>query len=442
MPLPSSFELLPDEIILHICQYLRSADILYSLYNLNSRLNVTITGYCRHINLMTVSYKQFEYAVAQVLPQIGSFVRTFVLNGNWETIMNNELSTMLFISPLSTLFPQLQRLIIKWFNSKRLLSFVDTLYDFSQLTELDIRFLKGNPTDSLVKKILSANNSRLAVISFDEDCVDLDISDDTNTISYPNIQEFTINLTLIKFIPCIFLLVPNVSRLHLSIDELSSTSNINMIDVNLSPLIHLIDFQLRSINYFWTFDNIAHILKAMPSLQRFTFDLRTDDKRLFNAEDLLTILPSSLVSINFFIRYYHSELDVEVNKAIHSSSCHILFDERRNRFLIYTIPCDLRSLTLPATISKQMPSGWRYTQQIKNLYVYGITSMLEILLILQHFRHLRILNINIKENSRVCKYLYCQLFSFSLFESILIMLLWCILRSFYFFSLHLHCSSS
>ena len=250
MPLPSSFELLPDEIILHICQYLRSADILYSLHNLNSRLNVTITGYCRHINLMTVSYKQFEYAVSQVLPQIGSFVRTFVLNGNWETIMSNVLSTMLFISPLSTLFPQLQRLIIKWFNSERLLSFVDTLHDFSQLTELDIRFLKGNTTDSLVKKILSANNSRLAVVSFDQDCVDLGISDDTNAISYPNIQEFTINLTLIKFIPCIFLLVPNVSRLHLSIDELSSTSKINVIDVNLSPLIHLIDFQLRSINYF------------------------------------------------------------------------------------------------------------------------------------------------------------------------------------------------
>ena len=175
----------------------------------------------------------------------------------------------------------------------------------------------------------------------------------------------------------------------------------------------------------------------MPSLQRFTFDLRTDDKRLFNAEDLLTILPSSLVRINFFIRYYHSELDVEVNKAINSSSCHIpiacLFDEPRNRFLIYTIPCDLRSLTLTATISKQVPSGWRYTQQIKNLYVYGITSMLEILLILQHFRQLRILNIDIKENSRVCKYLDCQLFSFSLFESILIMLLWCILRSLCFF---------
>jgi hypothetical protein len=66
----SSFEILPDEMILYVCHYLRGADILYSFYNLNTRLNITITGYCRYVNLMAVSYKQFDYAVSNVLPQI------------------------------------------------------------------------------------------------------------------------------------------------------------------------------------------------------------------------------------------------------------------------------------------------------------------------------------------------------------------------------------
>ncbi|CAF2065624.1 unnamed protein product, partial [Rotaria magnacalcarata] len=61
--------------------------------------------------------------------------------------------------------------------------------------ELDIRFLRGNTAGLLLQKILSANNSQLSIVSFDQDSVDLDISDEINMISYPNIQELIINLT-------------------------------------------------------------------------------------------------------------------------------------------------------------------------------------------------------------------------------------------------------
>ncbi|CAF3466678.1 unnamed protein product [Rotaria sp. Silwood1] len=397
--------MLPDEIILSICQYLREADVLYSFYNLNTRLNITITGYCRYVNLMAVSYKQFEYAVSYVLPQIGSFVRTFVLNGNWETIINKNLSSILFISRLSLLFPQLERLIIKWFTSERLLSFIDSIQDFSKLIELDIRFLRGCTIDTLLTKVLSANNSQLKIVSIDQDSIDLDISDDGNVISYPNIQELTINLTLSKLIPCVFALVPNVRCLYLNTDELSNGSKSQLINNSLPCLVHLITFQLRSINFFWTFDEIAHLLKAMPSVKQLALDLRTDDKRLVNQEDFMTILPSSLTKLDFFIRYYFSKSNRDTELATSFLSTHIptacLLDEPRHRFLIHTIPYDVHSAILTATISKQMPSGWKYMQRIKDLYIYDITSMLEILLILQHFRGLRTLTIDATDRSQI-----------------------------------------
>ncbi|CAF0915965.1 unnamed protein product [Rotaria sordida] len=397
--------MLPDEILLSIFQYLREADVLYSFYNLNTRLNTTITGYCRYVNLMAVSYKQFEYAVSYVLPKIGSFVRTFVLNGNWETIINKNLSSFLFISPLSLLFPQLEKLIVKWFTSERFLLFIDNIQNFSKLIELDIRFLRGNIIDSLLTKVLSANNSQLTIVSIDQDSIDLDIPKDINGISYPNIRELTINLTLCKLIPCLFVLVPNVRRLHINIDELSNGSKSKLINNSLSCLIHLINFQLRSINYFWTFNEIDYLLKAMPSLQQLALDLRTDDKRLVNEKDFMTILPSSLIKIDFFIRYYFSKSNPDVKIANGFSSSRIpiacLLDEPRHRFLIHTIPYDVNSAILTATISKQMLSGWIYMQQIKDLYIYDITSMLEILLILQHFRRLRTLTIDAKDKSEI-----------------------------------------
>lgn len=403
----TSFEMLPDEIILSICQYLREADVLYSFYNLNSRLNVTITGYCRHVNLMSVSYKQFEYAVSRVLPKIGNMVRTFVLNGNWETIIDNKLSTVIFDLPLSLLFPQLQKLIIKWFTSERFVTFVSNLKGFSQLMELDIRFLRGNKTTLDLTDVLSANNSQLSVVSFDQESIDLDIPYDTNMIFYPNIQELIVNLKSSKLIGNLFAIVPNLRRLYLNIDELSNDSNQKLVEHTLMPLVHLINFQLRSINLFWTFNEIASLLKPMPSLKRLTFDLRTDDKRLVDENDLMTILPSSIIKIDFFIRYYYSksrsgeEIDM-VPMSVHFPVSHLL-DEPRHRYLIHTIPYDSHSAILTATISKQMLSGWKYMRHIKDLYIYDVTSMLEVLLILQHFRRVRTLTIDAKDKSQLCK---------------------------------------
>ena len=339
---PSSFEILPDEVIIHVCRYLRGADIFYSFYNLNTRLNITITGFCHYVNLMGVSYEQFEYAVSRVLPQIGSYVRTFVLNGNWERIIGDRLSSNLFISRLSLLFPQLQRLTVKWFTSQRFLLFIDALQDLPQLTELDIRFLKGDTIDLLLTKVLSANNGRLSIVLFNEDSVELDIANDDTKISYPNIEQLTINLKLSKLISYLFLLVPNVSRLHVNIDELTNGSNSEQLIIKFPPLVHLIAFQLRSINLFWSFNEITNILEAMPSLQRLALDLRTDDRRLVNEEDLITILPSSLIKIDFFIRYYFSKSKSETNISTTFPSARFpiacLLDEPRNRFLIHTIP--------------------------------------------------------------------------------------------------------
>jgi hypothetical protein len=402
MHFPSSLEMLPDEILLYICQYLRGADVFYSFYNLNSRLNVTITGYCRYVNLMAVSYKQFEYAVSHVLPRIGSLVRTFVLNGNWETIIHCKIYSVLFLSRLSLLFPRIQRLTVKWFTSERLLSFIDTLQDLPQLIELDIRFLKGSTIESLLEKVLSANNGQLSIVSFDHDSIDLDISDSMNIISYMNIQELTVNLTLAKFIPHLFQLVPNVRRLYLSIDELSNESDSTLTLTNVPHLIHLTVFQLRTMNLFWTFHEITYILKAMPSLEQLTLDIRTDDKHLVSEENLMTILPASLIRIDFFIRYYFSKSNSETEPATHFPVV-CLLDEPRHRFIIHTIPCNLYSVILTATIGKQMPSGWKYMKHTKDLYIYDITSLTEVLLILQHFRHLRVLSIDAKDKSQICK---------------------------------------
>jgi hypothetical protein len=54
-----SLEMLPDEIILTVCSYLRQLDILQAFNDLNIRLNCTISHYRKHMDLTQSSADQF-----------------------------------------------------------------------------------------------------------------------------------------------------------------------------------------------------------------------------------------------------------------------------------------------------------------------------------------------------------------------------------------------
>ena len=81
------FERLPDEIILEICRYLSCTDILYSFFNINIRLNCTISIYYQHVILRQTSFIQFEYICRNILPKIGCKIRSLCINANWTDLL-------------------------------------------------------------------------------------------------------------------------------------------------------------------------------------------------------------------------------------------------------------------------------------------------------------------------------------------------------------------
>ncbi len=399
--------MLPDEILLQICHYLTGADVLYSLYNLNARLNVTITGYCRYLDLSGVTYPRFDHVVCHIVPKIASSVQSFVFHGYREKFLSARAFDFFYASPMSYTFPQLQRITLNWFTGKGLLSFIDIIQDLSHLVELNIRSLKEAVEETLLTKVLTANNGRLNSVMFDQDSVCLNVPAGHQTVSYLNIQKLTINIAETGMLPHLFALVPHVHRLYVSIEELSYGSNFTEAFVNQSPLIHLIDFHLYKVDS-WNLDDIDIVLRQMPSLQTLTLDLYTRDKRIIQQEHFVRILPRSLKQIHFLIRYYFHEAILEVNSLITSWAVFLpincLLDETNECILMFTTTVSIGFLSLQATIGKQIQSGCKYTQQVNNLYVYSSTSLVDILVTAQHFHHLRKLCIDAKNMPETCKY--------------------------------------
>jgi hypothetical protein len=403
--------MLPDEIILQICSYLYGADVLYSLFNLNTRLNITITGYCRYVNLQGVTYNRFDHIASHILPQIASSVRSFVFHGRREKVLSAAASAAYYARPMSFTFPLLQRVTLYCFTGESLLAFINLLQDLSQLVKLNIGSLKGTADEALLMNVLAANNNRLESVSFEQDSVFLDIPTVDQTVSYLNIQKLTVNITQAQMIPHLFALVPYVQQLYVRIEEqLFQPRTLKLSFNKLSPLSHLIDFHLNSVDLWWNLDEIDAVLGKMPSLETLTLELSTGDKHLVKQENFVKILPPSLKKIRFFMRYYFSESVFDVNSLTTSWSLTLpincLLDEISETVFLFTASYGPRLLNLPAVIGKQIVSGCKYTEQVKDLCVYNSTSLFDLLSTVQHFHRLRKLSINANRIPEACKYFF------------------------------------
>ncbi|CAF2028148.1 unnamed protein product [Rotaria magnacalcarata] len=393
----STFEMLPDEMILHVCQYLRGAEILYSIFNLNSRLNSTITNFCQHVNLQYTTYKQFKLVALEIVPQISGLIRSFVFNARWENFMFNTQSSIFSHLKLSLLFPQLHTLILINFVGAQSNLFLDKITDFFQLVKLDIRNCQfDNSTDSL-KKVLAANNNRLKSILFDDDSTEfvLTSTNDEEAVSYPNIEELTMSIKTDKTLGSLFILVPNITRLHVDVEESLSASKKTL--ENIPILVHLKYFRLRSFDTQWSLDEITRILSKMPFLQRLTLNLSTEDKHFTNGKKFNEVLPSSLIAIHLFIMYYLSTSGSETDTILSTWPSYIrvirLLHESNRYGVIHTVPCDLSSMFIPAYEASSILTSSIYTRNVECLKICGKQFLLDIHLIVQHFHQIRTLTI-------------------------------------------------
>ncbi|CAF1489201.1 unnamed protein product [Adineta ricciae] len=386
----SAFEILPDEILLNIYEYLHHIDIVYSFFNLNTRLNRIINEFCDNFNLNTATYKQFKY----ILSNIGSNIRSMVINGNWLSFLANEIHSVKFDSNLSLIFPNLHTLTLEYFTGEQLCTYLEKLQT-PKLVKLNIKCLLEQRQDEILEQILS-RNQQLKFIRFDQDSIFLSLRITNTTLFYGNIQELIVNLIDHEMLADLFTLLPNLCRLHINTGQSPFVSTENL--ANISPLAHLNDFKLCSIGMSWGFEEITDILCKMPSLQKLTLLLSTTDHRLVNKKNLSVILPSSTIQINFFILYYFSESSGDLDASLDTWPLRQIsstrFTIRSDRYaLAHTVPFNINSMILPSIIAENILPVWKYMGSVKNLIVDRTLPSNNILMIVQHLHGIQALTI-------------------------------------------------
>jgi hypothetical protein len=397
------FESLPDEILLEICRYLSSTDILYSFFDLNSRLNRTISIYCQHVILRQTNFIQFEYICSNILPKIGLKIRSLSINANWTDLLAKQFH-FYFGNRMNNVFSNLEHIILVAFSGNELNDYLESLSDLLYLTKLTI-YDRYNVIEEykqiLFEKTLSANQNRLKRIIFNRHSECLSINQ-TNSIIYSNLIELNIHLERIKDFCFIFKLIPNIQQLSIVINRHCEYEKIQFDDQII--MNNLIQFQLESSGRTWIFEEINSLLKQMPYLTHLSLDIFSQDHHLLIGQDLLSIYPiNNLQNFNYVIKYT-SKIKIEsIDNIILSwsltsySVCCLVADNSMHIFL-HTIPYEYSYLEISSLFFKHMKKQTNdYRFFIKELLLFHISTLTETFIAINNANQIKDLALEIDD---------------------------------------------
>ncbi|CAF0765755.1 unnamed protein product [Rotaria sp. Silwood1] len=409
----SKFEYFPDEIILEIYRYLHCGHVLYSFYNINSRINNTITDYCHHVILRRLDYKQFLYIYLNVLPKIGAYIISLTVNRLQQTYFLEN-----FSFHMNNIFPNLQKLALDDWKNEELFSFLENhLNQLKYLRTIVIRGLRQvNHKNSIThssedpKHLLEIThkNTQIEYIYFEPDCYSMTLLlNENNIITHSNLIEMSISLSTSKDLVSLAILIPNIRRLHVIIEELCGIAK------DIIPFQCLTHFSLDALDSYSTFDNISSILQLTPTIEQLSLALTTRDERLVYGQHLFTLLSSQLFNNNNLIQtlkyaiYFSTYADYHIDSKNLSKSWNpisiaytINKDEKKSYILIHTLPYPSILLNLHSILPNKfgISLGDQVYNNIQYLCICNAKTLLETFTIIQHCRKIQDLNIQIDRN--------------------------------------------
>jgi hypothetical protein len=372
--------MLPDEILLEIYKYLLNAQVLYSFYGLNNRLNTCIAGYCHRISLTDLPYDQSDQLCRFILPKIGSQIRSLSIV-NCRSVLQGKIFSKYFSHQMSNVFPNLQKLILMCFTADELNLFLDTLNNLDNLDQIEIYDLLSDQSN-LFEHVVEANNYRFTSIKFKTSYSDLP------THPCLNIQNLTISIQTLDKLSYLLSFIPNIRRLNVTIDEISMMET--WFD-HLSPLIHLNYFFLRCYNHFWLLEELNSLFDKIPAVENLSLQISSQDDYFVNSEQkMFDILPKTIQEFNFSLRYfYHIVEEIDHNALSKSRFPMIcLIDENLQQAVLHTIPYRFPLYNISFPMAKQMSAAENY-KNVEMFYDYNGMTLAETFPIIARCRRIK-----------------------------------------------------
>ncbi|CAF0881126.1 unnamed protein product [Rotaria sordida] len=405
----STLETLPDEILLQICKYLSCADILISFIGLNYRITQMITQYRHHISLHKISLFRSDYLCENMFPQIGSQVRSLLIDCCYS-VLQDDLFIKYIAKKISITFPLLERISLVAYEDNQLIALLDSLHDLNHFVEIRLYSLFGiSPANrsKIVRSLFQANNHRVTTILMDEESTFLRFQQND---SYLNIIRLRINLRARTDLSFLFHAVPNVQYLDVIIDENYYSSKAEF-GQNLPPLLHLTNFELRSIMQPWTLEELLLLFAQLPIVKHLSLYSLTHDRRLVDGNTILASLPST-VQLFHYATYFIDNMDIDdIDDILVSwpSSYPIMCFHEETSLFLHTLPWGFTDFHFPSLINKKIScetdnlNDYYSSVQRLKLQIDTNFTLTKALGIISQYHQVKRITITIADTSEVSK---------------------------------------
>lgn len=394
----SKLEFLPDEMLLEICRYLHSGDVLHSFFGLNSRLNQTITFYREHVSLHRTFYLQFLNIFTKILPEIKYSICSLVIF---------ELESPLFLESFAknSIYPNLQKLTLVNWTDEKLFLFISNLHNMIYFHKLVIQALDLTGTVNnrlLLKNLLATNDNQLTELIFDHECDAFSLTDihdnDDEEICFPNIIHLNIELQTTKDLFQLIKIAPNIEELQITFKH-SWTKMLS----NEEKFQCLKKFHVYAMSWFSTFEDLKTLVNICPTIENLSLVLVTHDYSMIDKQSIVSILPLSIKEFHYSICYQPSDINDKFDpmKIIDTwKSIPIAYSicEKDKRIFLHTILYEPMRLSLRSLFNKRMSANFNSEvyRKVRHLHVYDTTNLIETFGIIRHCRQILDLIISIR----------------------------------------------
>ena len=395
----SILETLPDELLLEICKYLLCIDVLLSFDNLNQRFVCLTRDYRRCVSLHKASYKQSFQFCTTILPQIGSYIQTLIIDNCYSSLQAIVFPTYFTHIPMSKCFPCLEKIILISFRPDPLLVLLNILTNLRSLSIIELRSLFGvtlNQQSEILIALFQANNQRIKSIHIDDQSCPL------NPIrkyflakkQYSNIHHLQIQISTLNDLSFLLQLIPNIQSLNVSITKRRHIDHLNRLFSSTNRLNLLRTLQFKSVQHSWTFDELNHLFKHLPTIEHLSLNIRTSDVRLINGQILQNCLSKQIQTFHYAVHYLPEQMLFNVEQIRQTWQMFrpivCLYNRTENDYMfLHTLPySSFDSLEVSSTVMNSL-MNYSYTN-IQRLHIdcdWKINEIFPIIRCCQYIRY-------------------------------------------------------
>src|ERR1700722_7163844 len=219
----SKFEQLPDEMLLEICQYLSTFDIINVFENMNSRLQRTISQFRRDIDLREFTPGQFRHWCLYLLPFTANcLVKLLLDNTHTPGQIRLFIDYINNYSSIHQLLPNLKHLCLFEFSNDDvgILPKISTLEKLWIVITSRAQILRS--TEFLLDRYLFCEPNTLKDLKFNHFSGGIQLLYDAEVQTSSYLEQLAIDVATLDDLVLIFKRAPNLITLSISINRVST----------------------------------------------------------------------------------------------------------------------------------------------------------------------------------------------------------------------------